>query len=141
MDDFYVILAILVLSIFIFIILFSSPYSSISKNDISSNNKDIQRIQHQSVNITKSVDPNKLVCFDPNMQSMNSRSKGKIGTEEDQETLSSFYIPGKENVPEDYPLKLLGECPYSKPLSNDLPIANVPLCIANKNDFNMKLEL
>ena len=145
MDDIYVILSILVLSIFIFIILFSPfPYS---KNTKPSNTKPVEntveRIKHQSINVNNvnNVDPTKLVCFDPHMQSMNSRKLGAIGDSKDEETLASFYIPGKENVPEDYPLKLVGECPYSKSLSNDLPIPNIPLCIATKNDYNMKLNL
>ena len=145
MDDIYVILSILVISILIFIVLFSpSPYSKHSKIPQKISNKEqkeqrIERIQHPPIN-TELKDPTKFICYDPRMQSMNSRQKGHIGIKQDEETLASFYVPAKDIMPEDYPLKLVGECPYSKPLSNDLPIPNIPLCIATKNDYNMKCE-
>jgi hypothetical protein len=62
-------------------------------------------------------------------------------TEEQRQSkmmLDGYYVPAKDVVPEDYPRKIMGECPYSKPPSTDLPIANVPLCMAVRPQ-NMKL--
>jgi hypothetical protein len=138
MDDFYTILAIALLIIISFIILFAPSRNNLNNTD--GNDKPIvQRVQHPPIDITK--DPKKMVCFDPHMQSMNSRKKGDIGEANDQETLASFYIPANDGIPEDFPVKEIGECPYSKPDSYDLPIPNLPMCLANKNGFNMKLNL
>ena len=143
MDDFYVILSILVLAIIIFIILFSpSPYSYAYGTDKNNKETRIDRIAHPPVTIDeKHKEAPKLVCYDPRMQSMNSRQIGPIGVKQDEETLASFYVPSNDNIPIDYPLKLVGECPYSKSLSSDLPVANVPLCLAEKDNFNMKLTI
>jgi hypothetical protein len=46
-------------------------------------------------------------------------------------TLDSYYTSAKE-VPEDYPVKQIGDCPYTKAPSTDLPIANMPMCGINK---------
>ena len=46
--------------------------------------------------------------------------------------LDSFYISASETVPENYPLKNIGECPDSKRQSTDLPLANVSVCGINK---------
>lgn len=45
--------------------------------------------------------------------------------------LDSYYITARD-VPEDYPLKKIGDCPYTKAPSTDLPIANMPMCGINK---------
>lgn len=41
-------------------------------------------------------------------------------------------------VPENYPRKPIGACPYSKPQSMDLPLGNVPMCVAVRAE-NMHL--
>lgn len=46
--------------------------------------------------------------------------------------LNEFYTPALNTVPENYPRKNIGECPYSKKQSTDLPLANVSLCGINK---------
>lgn len=45
--------------------------------------------------------------------------------------LESYYTNAKD-VPEDYPVKKIGDCPYTKAPSTDLPIANMPMCGINK---------
>jgi hypothetical protein len=47
--------------------------------------------------------------------------------------LDSYYQSAKEKVDLDFPPKKIGCCPFSKPLSKDLPIANVPMCYASEN--------
>lgn len=49
---------------------------------------------------------------------------------ESQKMLDTHFIEAQPVVPDDHPLKEIGACPYSKPLSKDLPMANVPMCLA-----------
>ena len=42
------------------------------------------------------------------------------------------------DVPEDYPRKKIGACPYSRPMSAPLPMSNIPMCMAIQSD-NMYL--
>jgi len=42
------------------------------------------------------------------------------------------------SVPEDYPRKKIGACPYSRPMSAPLPMSNIPMCMAIQSD-NMYL--
>lgn len=44
-------------------------------------------------------------------------------------SLDTFFQNARQTVPEDYPRKLIGECPYSKPPSTSLPMADQPMCI------------
>ena len=41
------------------------------------------------------------------------------------------FFPESKSIPVDYPVKKVGCCPYSKPFSTDLPIANLPMCYAS----------
>lgn len=43
--------------------------------------------------------------------------------------LLQFYKPAQE-VKLDYPPKKIGCCPFSKPMSKALPMADVPMCLA-----------
>ena len=73
------------------------------------------------------------------MQTMNSKKKGNIGDKQDEETLASFYKPADSHVPENYPIKPVEQCAGSKPQSIDLPLVDMPMCIINKHDYNMRL--
>lgn len=53
--------------------------------------------------------------------------------------LDAQYIQARDTVPEDHPRKPIGSCPYSKPQSIDLPLPNVPMCVAVQQD-NMRLH-
>ncbi len=44
--------------------------------------------------------------------------------------LNSHYSPARETIPIDAPIKRIGECPYSKPQSTDLPIPDIPINVA-----------
>ena len=55
--------------------------------------------------------------------------------------VDAFFYPANEHVPEDFPVKPLGECPYSKPQQHDLPVATLPMCMADKDNYNMRLNL
>jgi hypothetical protein len=94
------------------------------------------KIEHPYKNET-----DKQSCYDPRMQSLNSRKKEHIGNKYDEEELASFYIPAKDSVPEDFPVKQIGECPYSKMQAHDIPITDVPQCMAEKDDYNMRIQV
>jgi hypothetical protein len=50
-----------------------------------------------------------------------------------KQMLNSFFEPARTYIPRNYPKKKIGECPISKPLSEDLPIVDVPLCVATQS--------
>jgi hypothetical protein len=52
--------------------------------------------------------------------------------------LNGYFSGVKTCVPEDYPRRPVGACPYAKAQSTDLPLANVPMCVA-VGDQNMRL--
>ena len=54
--------------------------------------------------------------------------------------LEAHYNNASQTVPEDHPLKPIGACPYSKPPSTDLPMSNVPMCVAVQSE-NMHLRM
>lgn len=56
-----------------------------------------------------------------------------------QQMLASHYEPARAVVPEDFPTKAIGDCPYSKPMSTDLPLADVPMHVLVKSS-SCKLE-
>lgn len=43
--------------------------------------------------------------------------------------LDSHYENARASVPEDYPAVPIGACPYSKPMSTNLPQVDVPMCM------------
>lgn len=49
------------------------------------------------------------------------------------------FMPPLSRVPEDYPTQKLGCCPYGKPLSQDLPMADAPMYMA-KSSEDMRLR-
>lgn len=53
--------------------------------------------------------------------------------------LDDYFKEAAPNVPEDDKMGPMGTCPPSKPFSTDLPLANVPLCMA-KSQQNMRLS-
>jgi hypothetical protein len=55
-----------------------------------------------------------------------------------QDHLNKFFKPATKKVATDYPTKQIGECPYSKPMSTDTPIGNIPMYFA-ENSANMRL--
>jgi type II secretory pathway pseudopilin PulG len=65
--------------------------------------------------------------------------KGVKNLTPDDAMVATYYKDGNECVPMQYPKLSIGACPYSKPMSTDLPLANVPMCMATRNE-NMKLR-
>ncbi len=49
---------------------------------------------------------------------------------ESKAMLETQYQEARSAVPENYPRKPIGACPYSRAPSTDLPVANVPMCVA-----------
>lgn len=43
--------------------------------------------------------------------------------------LDTHYINAPDIVPVDYPYKRIGECPFSKAQSTDMPIPDIPICV------------
>jgi hypothetical protein len=148
MDNTFVILGILLLVFITFIILFApSPFKHKQKHN-HYNEKDQhakQHVKHEEKNlrshhINANEEPEQNSCGDPRMQSLNSRKKGAIGDKRDEETLAAFYEPARENVPEDFPVKPIEQCPYSKGQSHDVPLMDIPMCIVDKHNYNMRLN-
>ncbi len=44
-----------------------------------------------------------------------------------KQMLDQQFTPASSTIPVDYPKQPIGACPFSKPLSSDLPIANMPI--------------
>jgi len=55
--------------------------------------------------------------------------------------IDKFFKMPTPCIPIDYPVKKIGDCPYSKAESMDLPIAQIPMCFADKLDNNMYLRI
>lgn len=56
-----------------------------------------------------------------------------------QADIDKQFEPARTQVPNDYPPTHIGCCPYGKPLSRDLPIADIPMCVV-KNSNDMRLH-
>lgn len=56
--------------------------------------------------------------------------------------ISKYYenTRAREDVPEQHCAKPIGACPDSKPMSTDLPLGNVPMCVATRAGDNMRLR-
>ena len=55
-------------------------------------------------------------------------------------SIDAYFPPSVSDVPEDDKMGPLGTCPPSKPFSTDLPLPNIPMCMARSKD-NMKLHV
>lgn len=53
--------------------------------------------------------------------------------------LDMHYQAARATVPENHPRQPIGACPYTKPPSTDLPLSNVPMCVAVQPE-NMHLR-
>lgn len=52
--------------------------------------------------------------------------------------LMQFYKPAEPQVKLDFPPKKIGCCPFSKPMSKALPMADVPMCLAAQEETVVK---
>lgn len=75
----------------------------------------------------------------PTMTPSTPETRYQAQTASSKAMLDAQYQHARSVVPENYPRKAIGECPYSKPPSTDLPIPNVPMCVAVQKD-NMRLH-
>ncbi len=75
-------------------------------------------------------------CKRPCRYTSLNAEKGKYDHRAD---IDSQFEIAKQDVPNDYPLNNIGCCPYGKPLSRDLPVADVPMCMA-KSSKDMRLH-
>ena len=66
--------------------------------------------------------------------------KGAKQVEPSQDMIDTYYTSGRAEVPEQYCAKPIGACPPSKAMSTNLPIANVPMCIALESE-SMRLNM
>lgn len=59
--------------------------------------------------------------------------------QKDQAMLASFYTQAGP-VPVNHERKEIGACPVSKAVSSSLPVADVPLCLAKKPEYDMHIR-
>jgi hypothetical protein len=64
-------------------------------------------------------------------------TKGTKQLEPDDNMVDTYYVDAKGGVPINYQRKPVGSCPYSKPMSRDLPLANVPMSMAIKGEAHL----
>ena len=57
----------------------------------------------------------------------------------DENMIATYYTNNDNDVPEQYCKKPIGACPDSKRMSDDLPIGNIPMCMAVQPN-NMRLR-
>ena len=58
----------------------------------------------------------------------------------DENMITTYYTNNANDVPEQYCRKPIGACPDSKKMSEDLPIGNIPMCMAVQPN-NMRLRV
>ena len=46
-----------------------------------------------------------------------------------KQSLDAQFMEARSTIPEDYPVKPIGACPYTKAPSSDLPMVDMPLCL------------
>lgn len=55
-----------------------------------------------------------------------------------KQMLDQQFVPATKTIPVDHPRKPIGACPFSKPFSSDLPIADMPMQFtATSEDMRM----
>lgn len=66
--------------------------------------------------------------------------KGVRELEPEPEMIAMYYKDEVRDVPVQYERRPIGSCPVSKPMSTDLPIANIPMCMLQNNSYDMHLR-
>ena len=66
--------------------------------------------------------------------------KGVRNLEPEPEMIDKFYKDLNSDVPVNNKQLPIGACPYSRPMSRDLPVANAPMCMAMREDSDMRLH-
>ena len=70
-----------------------------------------------------------------NLRVSNVVTQESIESIESKRMLDAHYKSAREVVPVDEPLKQIGECPYSKAQSSDLPIPNIPMNVIVNSQY------
>jgi hypothetical protein len=131
MDEVVILLLMTCILIFIIIIF---PHSGFYKKSSTCNSIPIQNINISDNTVQTIVKQHKeFITQKPIVNNTNTNTNtNNLDPVNANIMLDQFYIPASNFVPEDYPRKQIGECPYSKKQSTDLPLANVSLCGINK---------
>ena len=66
--------------------------------------------------------------------------KGVRQLEPEQHMIDKYYTNQNQDVPINNKRLPIGECPISRPMSRDLPVANAPMCMAVRDDSDMRLH-
>jgi hypothetical protein len=66
--------------------------------------------------------------------------KGVRHLEPEPAMIDKYYKDTNINVPVNNKKLPIGACPFSRPMSRDLPVANVPMCMATRDDSDMRLH-
>ena len=53
----------------------------------------------------------------------------------------TYFSPAKKDIDLDFPPHNIECCPFSKPMSTDLPVGNLPMCYAVKNKTYLRTKV
>lgn len=53
----------------------------------------------------------------------------------------TYFSPAKKDIDLDFPPHNIECCPFSKPMSTDLPVGNIPMCYAVKNKTYLRTKV
>jgi hypothetical protein len=123
MNLFWTLLVILVIAVFVFVI-FPSWF------DVPMHASSVSTTQMRMNTANESNNTENTEITEKDVQ--------QLEVKESKVLLNNFYKPANRSVPVDYPRKKVGECPFSKPQSMDLPVVDVPMCFA-VSENNMRI--
>ena len=66
--------------------------------------------------------------------------KGVRNLEPEPSMIDTYYKDANSDIPINNKQLPIGACPYSRPMSRDLPVANAPMCMATRDDSDMRLH-
>lgn len=66
--------------------------------------------------------------------------KGVKNITPEPDMIAKYYTSTQNDVPLNNALRPIGACPISRPMSRDLPVANAPMCMATRDDSDMRLR-
>lgn len=63
----------------------------------------------------------------------------EVEAQQSQLALNKFFKDANPDVPEDYPRKPVGACPYSKAPSTSLRMVDMPMCVVVNKDTSLRV--
>ena len=66
--------------------------------------------------------------------------KGVRNLEPEPDMIDKYYRDTNNGVPINNKQLPIGACPFSRPMSRDLPVANAPMCMATSETSDMRLH-